>query len=195
MTLVDFLQKNKLTRKLVYEGGISRANIMVKEIEPYLRKQDKILDVGPGVCAIAKVLQDKGYDMTLLDVENLSFVDNMEPIIYDGTNMPFVNDTFDVSLILTTLHHTPSPEKILEESKRVSNRIIIIEDLYDNTMQKHISYFLDSLLNLEFKGHPHSNKTDKEWKETFNNLGLKLRDAQYKRFYGVFKSGTYYLEK
>lgn len=58
-----------------------------------------------------------------------------------------------------------------------------------------MTYFFDSLLNLEFVGHPHSNKSDKQWKKTFENLDLKLVDIKYNYSFLVFKHATYYLEK
>ncbi|MFQ5795282.1 MAG: class I SAM-dependent methyltransferase [Candidatus Bipolaricaulia bacterium] len=137
----------------------------------------------------------KKFKVTPLDVQNLSFVDQIEPVIYDGDNMLFEDDRFDVALILTVLHHTPHPEKVINEAKRVSKRIVIIEDIYMNFIQKYLTYFFDSLLNLEFTGHPHTNKNDQEWKALFEQLGLKLKDAKYKRSLLLFKNVTYHLEK
>lgn len=195
MSLINFLQKNKFFRKIIYKAGKERAKSIVKGIEPFLNKKDKILDVGSGTCNICEILYKKGYDVTPLDIQNLSFVDNIKPILYDGNKIPFGDDKFDVSLILTVLHHTPKPEKILMEAMRVSKQIIIIEDIYTNVIHKYLTYFFDSLLNLEFIGHPRTNKSDKQWKATFNKLGLRLIDARYKRMFLVFKNATYYLEK
>jgi len=96
---------------------------------------------------------------------------------------------------LTVLHHTSHPEKIIEEAKRVSKRIIIIEDIYTNIFNKYLTYFFDSLLNIEFIGHPHTNKNDKELREAFNKFGLKIVEARYSHSFIVFNHATYYLEK
>ena len=168
---------------------------MVKKIQSFLDKKDLILDIGSGTCNVCEILSNKGYKITPLDVQNLSFVNNMKPVIYDGNKIPFNDNRFDKSLILTVLHHTPEPEKILYEAKRVSKKIIIIEDIYVNWLHKYVTYFFDSLLNLEFAGHPHTNKDDKQWKKTFEKLGLKLIDVKYNYSLLVFKHATYYLEK
>lgn len=193
--LIQFLQKDKFFRKIIYKAGDARARDMVKRIQSFLNKNDLILDIGSGSCNVCEILSNKGYKITPLDVQNLSFVNNMKPVIYDGNKIPFNDDKFDKSLILTVLHHTPDPEKILHEAKRVSKRIIIIEDIYVNWLHKYITYFFDSLLNLEFAGHPHTNKDDKQWKKTFEKIGLKLIDVKYNYSFLVFKHATYYLEK
>jgi len=193
--LINFLQKNKFFREKIYKVGKDRALDMVQRIEPFLNKESKILDIGSGSCNVCEILMQKGYDVTPLDVQNLSFVDNIAPIIYDGNKIPFKDDEFEFSLILTVMHHTPNPEKILAEAKRVSKKIIIIEDIYESRLHKYITYFMDSLLNLEFFGHPHTNKNDKEWKETFQNMELKLVEAKYNKSFVFFRHATYYLEK
>jgi len=50
--ITEFLQKNKFFRKAVYRLGSLRAKNMVGQIERYLNKKDKILDIGAGTCNI-----------------------------------------------------------------------------------------------------------------------------------------------
>jgi len=192
---IEFLQKNKFLRRIIYKTGKARANFLIDKIQPFFDKKDTILDIGAGVCNICEILLKKGNKVIPLDIQDLSFVDNLKPVIYNGNKMPFKDNEFDTSLISTVLHHTPDPEKILLEAKRVSKRIIIIEDIYSNWLHKYITYFFDSLLNLEFIGHPHTNKSDKQWKKTFKKLGLKLIDTKYNTSFLVFKNAIYYLEK
>jgi len=53
---------------------------------------------------------------------------------------------------------------------------------------------IDSLVNLEFTGHPHSNKSDAEWREAFTRMNLRLLDTKYTHTAYVFKHAVYYLE-
>jgi len=191
--LIDFLQKNIFFRKLIYKLGNSRAKVIIKEIEKELKNGDKILDIGSGVCNIAEILLKRNFKLIPLDIKNLSFVDGINPIIYDGEKIPFKDKEFDVALIITVLHHTPKSEKILEEAKRVAKKIIVLEDIYTNFFHKHLTFFLDSLVNLEFKNCPHSNKTDEKWKSLFKKLNLNLKKAKYKRIYLFFKNAYYFL--
>ncbi|KKQ80603.1 MAG: Methyltransferase type 11 [Parcubacteria group bacterium GW2011_GWC2_38_7] len=193
--LINFLQQNKFCKKIIYKIAKGRATDLIGRIKPLLNKSDKILDIGAGTCNVYELLLNENYQVTALDVQNLSFIDNLNPIIYDGVTMPFPDNSFDTAIILTVLHHTPNPELILAEAKRVSKKIIIIEDIYSNIFEKYLTYFFDSLLNFEFAGHPHTNKSDKEWKETFTKLGLKLIASKRKRSLLVFNHATYLLEK
>ena len=192
---MNYLQKNIFFRNIIYRIKSKSAKDRIKKIKPYLNKKDKILDIGAGSCIVSEILRREGYDITPIDVNNLSFAKNIKPIIYNGNKIPFKTDEFNVSLILTVLHHTPFPEKILEEAKRISKVIFIIEDIYTNTFNKHMAYFFDNLLNLEFFGCPHTNKTDKEWKGIFSKTGLNLLDAEYYESPLRIKRAVYYLKK
>lgn len=193
--LVKFLQENKFFRNIIYKIGKARANDMINKIKPFLNKNDHILDIGAGTCNVCEILLEEGYNATPLDIQNLSFVNKIKPILYDGDKIPFGDNKFDIALIFTVLHHMPYHEKIILEAKRVSKRIIIMEDIYTNIFNKYITYFFDSLVNLEFSGHPHTNKNDKLWKETFDKLRLKIIEARYHSSYLAFRHVAYYLEK
>ncbi len=173
----------------------NRAKDCIQKIKPYLRKGDRILDIGCGSAHIVKGLKELGYNITPLDVKNTSFFKDIKPIIYNGEKIPFKDNTFDVSLLITVLHHIKNPLVTLAEAKRVSKRIIIIEDLYEGLFQKYITFVMDSILNIEFFGHPHSNKTKVEWEELFKSMELKIIDWKVNKFWKFFTSGTFYLEK
>jgi len=172
-----------------------RAEGMILEIESYLKKGDRILDIGCGGCHIAKQLKEKGYTVVPLDIKNESSFKEIVPIIYDGKKIPFEDNSFDVALLLTVLHHIRDPIMILGEAKRVSRRIVIIEDLYDGWFQKYLTFAMDSILNTEFFGHPHSNKTQTEWEAIFRALDLRIIDERNHSFWIFFTSGVFCLEK
>ena len=166
---------------------------MLKCIGGWLSKTEKVLDVGAGTCNICEILRERGTEIASLDVRNLSFVDGISPIIYDGRKMPFGDKSFDVALILTTLHHTIEPQVVLQEARRVARKIIIIEEIWENEVHKRLTFLLDSLLNLEFINHPHSNKKDVEWRVLFYQLGLRLKETKAETHFIIFKQVAYYL--
>ncbi|MCH7730132.1 class I SAM-dependent methyltransferase [Patescibacteria group bacterium] len=175
--------------------GRKRTDNIVGVVNQYINKKDKILDIGCGACDVAKRLVDSGFDVTALDVKDFSIHKDITPVIYDGEKIPFGNDSFDVAFLITVLHHVKGPEKLLREAKRVSKRMIIIEDICESNFQKLLTYLMDSLINFEFIGHPHSNKSDKEWRKEFKKQGLKLLDSKKEPFWKYFLSGIYYLAK
>lgn len=193
--LVDLAKHTPFLKDHIYQTSRERSRGMYTKIKDYLRKKDKILDIGAGMCTLAEILDEKGYRVTSSDVEDFSFVDDIKPIVYDGENMPLEDNEFDMSLLVTVLHHTKNPEKILREAKRVSKRIVIVEEIYTTSFQKYATYLMDNVTNFEIFVNPHSNKNDEAWKATFKELGLKLKDTKYETFWKLFLSTTYYLEK
>ena len=108
--------------------------------------------------------------------------------------MPFETNSFHTGLLLTMLHHTPDPDAILRETARISKRLIMIEDVYDSPLQKRYTKLADKITNLEFVGHPHTNRDDAGWRETFERLGRDLKCACLHRLAGIFRQAVYVLE-
>ncbi|RQD79207.1 MAG: class I SAM-dependent methyltransferase [Halanaerobium sp. MSAO_Bac5] len=193
---MKLIQKNNRIKNFVFNKiSMSWAEDKFKRINRFLNKDEKILDLGAGKCALSLLLKEEGYNVTPVDVKDLSLTDQIKPLIYDGKNLPFADNSFDTVLLLTVLHHIPKPETVLKEALRVSEKLIIIEDVYTNPLQKYLTYYTDSLFNFEFIGHPHSNKTDKEWQETFTNLNLNLLYTDKENVLKFYTQALYYLQK
>jgi ubiquinone/menaquinone biosynthesis C-methylase UbiE len=192
--LVDLLRKIPPLRRLVYRIGAGRAHDLVGRIGPYLRNDDRILDIGCGNGNITEVLRLQGREVVPVDVQDGSFVESVRPQVYDGTTLPFADREFDVGLLITVLHHTPDPERVLAEARRVCRRLVIVEDVYKNRLHKYFTFAMDSLVNLEFFGHPHTNKNDAAWRIAFDRLKLRVLDAKYQRSFLVFSHATYHLD-
>lgn len=158
-----------------------RAKEGYEQISPFLIKGSKILDIGSGGCHVAKVLQDNNYNVTALDIKNNSHIKSIQPIIYNGSRLPFSDKSFDVALLLTVLHHAKDSLGLLREASRVAKRIIISEDIYLTTFGKHKTHLIDNLLNFDFFPGHHANRSDAEWRELFQQEGLSLIGTDYWR--------------
>ncbi len=158
-----------------------------------VRTGDRLLEVGCGPGSVCLLLKNRGFSVVPLDVTDSSLTPEVRPVLYDGRTMPFADGTFDVALLLTVLHHTPDPERILIEAARVARRIIVIEDIYHNRAQRYLTYVMDSLVNLEFAGHPHNNKADSEWRTLFAKLGMRIDSAHSWRYLLLFRQACYCL--
>ncbi len=194
MANIEWIKKRRGLKNVVRFLERVRNKGVLECFEDYLKKGDRILDFGCGLGGVSEKLVSDGYEVVSLDVRDISLTD-VKPVIYDGKKIPFKNDSFDVALVLAVLHHTPDPEKLLKEIGRVAERIVLLEDVYDDWFGKYITLFFDSLFNLEFFGHPHCNKSDKEWKECFKKLGFSLVGEDKKRSMVFFKHGIYFLER
>src|SRR5687767_8778548 len=127
MSFKAFL-KVKPARWALRQLALWRVQEKLAEITSYLDLADRVLDVGAGNCILCQELGRRGYDVVPVDLQNLSFVDEIVPVAYDGTTLPFGDDSFDVALVITVLHHAPDPNAVLAEVRRVAKRIIVIEE-------------------------------------------------------------------
>jgi len=189
------MKNNRFLRTFINFCMEKRCKDLLSRFRSHLTSGSSILDVGSGTSHMTHLLQNESMHMTPLDIVDLSFFENIKPTLYKGQTMPFQNGSFDFSLLLTMLHHCHNPEQILREASRVSHKIIIIEDVVKNPFHAMITKWLDSLLNLEFKGHPHQNKTDEEWCALFTKLGLRLIEKNSKWSFLCMWQVTYVLEK
>lgn len=180
---------------MIYRFLKYRSQKYYELIGEFLKKNERVLDIGAGSCVNTDLLKKKGMKVTPLDVRNISVVPHIKPILYDGKTIPFKKNAFDLGLILSVLHHTPDPETIIREAMRVARRLVIVEDIYVGWFDKFITHVLDSISNLEFFGHPHNNKTDSEWQKLFRKLKLKIKKINYASPILGFKFATYYLQK
>lgn len=192
---LEIFQKKRFLTKLILPMWLWDAKQKFNRVSFFLKPEDKILEIGSGLGTVTHYFQQQGLQITPLDIQNLSAIANVTPIIYDGKKLPFADNTFDTVLLLTVLHHTTNPVSLILEAARVSGKIIIIEDIYVNLGQKYLTFWVDSLVNFEFVGHPHSNQTDANWKKIFHDLNLTISYSGSYEFLLFFRQAVYVLEK
>lgn len=174
---------------------IKKAKIKANRLFKFYHTKDYILDIGSGNCALNLLTKKAGFDILGLDIVNKSAFNEIRPIIYKGGKLPFKENEFDIVQLITVLHHIKAPEETLKEAIRVGKKILIMEDIYTTRLQKYITFIADSINNWEFKGHPHTNKTDVGWKQVFMENKLKIEKVNYYNFLFFFKQVTYLLTK
>ena len=162
---------------------------------PWISREDHLLEVGSGPGSVLCEFREAGFQIDAVDVTDTSFSASLRPTLYNGRDMPYANNTYDTALLLTVLHHTSEPDEILLETARVARRIIVLEDVYDGPWQRKYTKVADSITNLEFFGHPHSNRSDAEWRESFTRLNLNVLHAEVHPFAAFFKQALYVVEK
>ena len=188
------LWKTPILGALVFAGWRFDAKRKLRWLDEHLNPSDTYIEIGSGPGSVLSVMRQQNYKVEGLDIADNAFRDDLKPIVYDGEEMPFLHHEFGTALLLTVLHHTRDPEAIISEAARVAKRIVIIEDVYDNRLMEWLTKRFDSLMNLEFIGHPHSNRSDAEWLETFDRLGLRAVHKSIHRVGGIFKQAVYVLE-
>ncbi|WP_298301936.1 class I SAM-dependent methyltransferase [uncultured Erythrobacter sp.] len=163
-------------------------------IEDWIASGERLLEVGSGPGSVIDVFREAGHNVTGLDIADNAFSPDLVPVVYDGGRMPFSDRAFDTALILTTLHHTPDPDHIIRESARIARRVIIIEDVFETRLQERYTKLTDKLTNFEFFGHPHTNRSDQGWRESFERMGLELMHAKVHRLLKLYQQAVYVVE-
>ncbi len=191
--LLSFIKNIPIIKQIYLKLGQKWITNKLQTVLSHLDINNKILDVGSGNGAICNYLKTKGYNIDALDVANLSIYPHIKTVVYDGKKMPFKNKAYGTALLLTVLHHTNNPKIVLKETARVSQKIIIIEDIYSNIIQQYMTYIMDTLVNLGHSNMTYQNKNDKEWKILFKQLNLQLVHEHKRRVLLFFTQKTYVL--
>ncbi|MEK6926602.1 MAG: methyltransferase domain-containing protein [Nanoarchaeota archaeon] len=172
-----------------------RAKLMSEQIREFVRGH-QILDLGCGDGKVGEFLS-KGRHVILSDVYkngNISLLEMPFVKLEYGKKVSFQDNMFDTTLLLTVLHHSDDPHKLILEAKRITKdkgRIIVIESVYGvkgydknltNEQQRKINIFFDHFYNRvihysKFKENkvnvPYNFQTPSGWKNFFYRYGLK----------------------
>ena len=195
------------------KGMFRRAEFFTSKIFYYFKGCETVLDLGCGSGHIGVTLAQKyNLKVTMIDTKpSLSCIGVrmlMEPCarvlaqkhkltheIYDGRKLDSYDSEYDAVLLAFVLHHTESPEEVLNEVCRVAKkRIIILEDIHRKWADRILNPIADAVINLEIPGHQNRNRSEEEWKKTFIHFGLKVMHTE---FWGgpFFPNTLFVLEK
>jgi ubiquinone/menaquinone biosynthesis C-methylase UbiE len=142
-------------------------------LEKYIKSTDTVLDIGSGTGFVADLIRERtGARVVCLDVSRDPRARHT-PMLFDGKSMPFYDEAFTVSICCFVLHHTKFQRELLKEIRRVTkSRIIILEDLTENTTD----YFL-TLLHKLYSGFRYRSfcthfRKNSSWKGLFLQCGF-----------------------
>ncbi len=134
-----------------------------------------VLDIGCGDGTIGSLIAKLRPDVSIQGVESLVRPEcKIECRAFDGSSLPFPDDSFDVCLFVDVLHHTQDPAILLHEAVRVSRSFVLLKDHLDENNFDHLTLrFMDWVGN-----RPHgvvltyNYQSRAEWEEYFLRCGL-----------------------
>ncbi|MFH1452749.1 MAG: methyltransferase domain-containing protein [Armatimonadota bacterium] len=103
---------------------------LMEFVEPY--KGEKLLDIGCGTGFFSTYFQEKGFNVTGVDsslkmLEIAKSKDTKASFVNgDAKNLPFGDDDFNISTMITSLEFCEVPEKALQEACRVTRSRIVL---------------------------------------------------------------------
>ncbi len=156
---------------------------------------ESALDVGGGTGLLAQTVK------TLFRLRRVASVDvcdrflpmlQIESATYDGTKLPFADDSFDCVLLFNVLHHVPVASRIplLQECRRVAGRgpIYIKDHLSTGTADDVRLTALDVLGNVPFSGMVSASYLrEHDWAQLAGGSG----HVQGERLTGTYRSGVF----
>jgi len=190
--VVDFARWNGWFGKPFHALTWQRSRTVASLFEGLLPVSGTLLDIGTGTGHVAALLQKPERTVLACDIMNLLMVP-LPYVICDGSNLPFLDGAFDAALLVTVLHHVPKPEhaRFLAEAARVlkpGGKLVLMEDTYHGMFELEFTKFFDSVMNGEFAGHPHANRTFADWTALMAEAGLRVEHAhEHVACYGVFR--------
>lgn len=92
-----------------------------------------VLDFGAGTCFFAKHLQDRGYQVTAVDIVNKNRFPDIALQIFDPPHLPFPSGSFETTLAHFVFHHIEQQDTTFSDLLRVTRgKVVISEDVIDS---------------------------------------------------------------
>src|SRR6185312_13745735 len=121
----------------------------------------KVLDVATGGGHVARRLRAEGAEVVTLDPSP-----GMQPdVVARAEHIPFADGAFDVVVSRIAAHHFESLGEAIGEMVRVSNRVVVIEDMLYRTEEE------QEAEKLRDPSHVRSLSAD-EWRDLLVDAGL-----------------------
>ncbi|MBL8829925.1 MAG: class I SAM-dependent methyltransferase [Planctomycetaceae bacterium] len=152
-----------------------RARWTLRRLRAHIKSTDHVLDIGAGDCRVDELLQRKvGCQVTPVDVEDFNTT-SLPLTMFDGTRLPFEDNSFDVSLVIFVLHHAQDPRAVLAEARRVTRRhVIVFEDVNTTTWDRWTFRSFHRLLEWsEHISRPFHEWTPEQWTALAEELGYR----------------------
>jgi SAM-dependent methyltransferase len=106
-----------------------RVRILSHHLAQIIPGGGRVLDVGCGDGLISRAIMDERPDLEIEGVDvMLRPVTHIPATKFDGSVLPFGDNSFDYVTIVDVLHHTTDPVIMLAESCRVARKGVVIKD-------------------------------------------------------------------
>jgi len=154
-----------------------RINVIASRIAELLPKDSNVLDVGCGDGQIDQLIMQKKPGISICGTDVLvREKTHIQTITFDGSRLPFADNSFDAVVFIDVLHHTEDPLILLCEARRVSKGIVVIKDHVKKGLFDHLILRLMDYVGNAYHGVvlPYNYWTEEQWQDAFKSLGLNV---------------------
>jgi SAM-dependent methyltransferase len=162
-----------------------RARVLAARLAEIMPAHATILDVGCGDGEIAWLLMQLRPELKVRGVDVLVRPDTRVPVEpFDGSTLPFAENSFDVVAFVDVLHHCERPLALLREARRVARHSIVIKDhSLEGLAAGPTLRFMDGVGNRRYGvALPYNYWRPDQWTAAFAELGLAV-EQQFRRLH------------
>ncbi len=158
-----------------------RARVLSQHIASILPRSARVLDVGAGNGELSRAIMAHRPDVKIDGLDTFLWPERfIEVRKFDGTTIPYDNESYDTCLISDVLHHIEKPLGLMSEMVRVARNSIVIKDhVADSRIDFATLKFMDWFGN---RGHgvvlPYCYWTWDAWQRAFQQLGLEIETIE-----------------
>lgn len=173
----------------------ARAKLLASSLTPHIAgTSERIIDYGAGSGLIAREL----HELIKVKIEGFDTKPQVSPVRGDRgipveetakDTIQAGGDRYGIGIIIDTLHHDKTPERIIEELTRlVTHKILMVETVLVESLfekvdrNKNILFFKDYVLSRILAGHnmpvPGNYDTAEGWEARFDPFGWDLVESK-----------------
>jgi|SRR5579871_5878262 len=167
--------------RVVFGRRVMRLSAVLAQVLP--PDAVSILDVGCGDGQISRAIADARPASSLQGIDVLVRPQTAIPVqVFDGSQFPFYDESFDYVMMVDVLHHTDDPLAVLREAARVARRGVLVKDhTASGVFARPTLRLMDWVGN---KRHgvelPYNYWTRQQWADALDVLGLGQRTRMTK---------------